>query len=209
MAAFPAGVHDCKAAIRWLRANADQYGVDPGRIGVHGSSAGGHLAALLGTSGGDAYLEGDGPNAEFSSAVQAVVDHFGPTDFLRMDDFLQPGWMVHLRPDSPESKWIGGFIAENAEKARLANPIAYVDPADPPILIVHGDKDSTVIFNQSELLFKALSKAGVQTKLVKVSNAGHGYRPVPEGAEISPSREEIAAMEAGWFESLLGRPKAK
>lgn len=201
-APFPAGVHDCKAAIRWLRANAAKYGVDPDRIGVIGGSAGGHLCALLGTSGGDPYLEGDLGNQQYSSRVQCVIDQWGPTDFLRMDDVS--GTIHHLGPNSPESLWIGGPITEHKDLVRKANPITYVDPRDPPILIIHGEEDHTVIIGQSELLYDALKKAGVETKFVRVKNAGHGLRPTPPGAEISPSREELVKLQAEWFTKHLG-----
>jgi acetyl esterase/lipase len=142
-ALFPAGVHDCKTAIRWVRAHADWYGIDPDRIGVTGGSAGGHLVALLGTSGGDEYLEGPGPYPGYSSRVQAVVDHFGPTDFLRMNDV--PGAIDHDAAKSPESLWLGKPINEVKDLVTKANPITYVDSDDPPILIVHGEVDRLVI----------------------------------------------------------------
>ncbi len=200
-ALFPAGVHDCKTAIRWLRAHAGQYSIDPERIGVAGTSAGGHLSALMGTSGGDPYLEGDGPYADYSSRVQAVVDHFGPTDFMRMNDVK--GRIDHFAPDSPESQWVGDPIREYPDLVRKANPITYIDSADPPTLIIHGEKDGLVIIGQSELLYEALKGAGVETKLVRVKNADHGYGPNPEGATISPGREEIDAQERRWFERVL------
>lgn len=200
-AVFPAAVHDCKTAIRWARAHADQYGIEPERIGAFGGSAGGHLAAIIGTSGGDAYLEGDGSYPSFSSRVQAVVENYGPTDFLRMND--APGRMDHDSPTSPESAFIGGPIQENPEQVRKANPIAYVDPSDPPVLIIHGKNDMSVPYNQSELLYEALRKAGVTAKLVPVENAGHGFKPEPSEATISPSREEIQAMQIDWFKKHL------
>ena len=203
VALFPAGVHDCKRAIRWVRAHAKRYRIDPDRIGVMGTSAGGHLVALLGTSGGDPYLEGDEGYLEYSSRVQAVVDHFGPTDFLRMSDV--PGSIDHLAEDSPEALWLGGPIQELPDLVERANPITYIDKDDPPILIVHGEKDQLVIIGQSELLCDALRGAGVKTKFVRVKNAGHGYRPIPEGATVEPSLEEIKRLQMEWFEEVLGR----
>ncbi|UCC96327.1 MAG: alpha/beta hydrolase [Phycisphaerales bacterium] len=196
VAPFPAAVQDCKAAIRWLRANAEKYHIDPDHIGIWGTSAGGHLVAILGTSGGDQYLEGYGGNAEYSSDVQAVVDHFGPTDFLKMGG-------NHLASNSPESRFLGGKITGLPDQVRRANPITYVDKNDPPMLIIHGKEDRTVIFNQSELLYAALQKAGVIAKLVPVANAGHGYRPTPQGATTSPRRPEIDDMELEWFRQYL------
>jgi acetyl esterase/lipase len=203
VACFPAGVHDCKTAIRWVRAHAKTYGIDPERIGVFGQSAGGHLVALLGTSGGDDYLEGDGPYSKYPSTVQAVVDHYGPTDFFRMND--QAGKIDHDAADSPESLWVGGPIAEHPDRGRRANPITYVDTQDPPILMIHGENDQLVVFNQSELLSQALKKANVTSELVRVKHADHGYRPNPRGSVISPTRAEIEEMEFAWFAKHLVR----
>lgn len=166
-AVFPAQIEDCKAALRWLRANAKTYNLNPEHIGVWGSSAGGHLAALLGTSGEVEALEGKGGNAKQSSRVQCVVDYFGPTDFTKMGG-------NHDKAGSPESNLIGGAVSSNADKAKKANPIVYITKDDPPFLIVHGDKDTTVPFNQSELLAADLKSAGVQVELVPLKGAGHG-----------------------------------
>jgi acetyl esterase/lipase len=170
-AIFPAQLEDCKAAVRFLRANATRYGLRNDRIAAWGASAGGNLAALLGTagSGGD--------------AVQAVVDFFGPTDFLKMDAVALPGGQRHDAADSPESQLIGGPIQENMEKAARANPIAYVTKRAPPFLIVHGDRDLLVPFNQSELLYNALRKAGVEATFCPLAGAGHGG-PQFESPEI-------------------------
>ncbi len=178
-ATWPAQVHDCKAAIRWIRGNADRYKLDPDRIGVIGSSAGGHLAAMLGTSGAIASLEGDlGAHGKRSSKVRCVVDQFGPSDLLSMND--APGQMDHNAPDSPESQLIGGTLQEHKEKARAASPISYVSPEDPPFLILHGTKDPLVPFNQSERLDAALKEAGVETYFVPIEGAGHGGFGSPE-----------------------------
>lgn len=166
-ARFPAQIEDCKAAIRWLRASARTYHLDPDHIGVWGASAGGHLVALLGTSGDVKELEGkDGPPDQ-SSRVQAVVDWFGPTDVTRMGG-------SHDGPNSPEARLLGGPVQENKDKAERANPIAYVSKDDPPFLILHGDQDATVPFNQSELLADALRKAGLDVTFQPVKGAGHG-----------------------------------
>lgn len=170
-AKFPAQIEDCKCAIRFLRAKAKEYGIDPDRIGVWGPSAGGHLAALLGTSGGVKELEGSGGWADQSSRVQAVVDWFGPTDFLKMGK----NKIDHDAATSPESQLIGGAIQENQEKVAKANPITYVTKDDPPFLIMHGDKDDLVPLSQSEMLQEALQKAGVESTLHVVQGAGHGF----------------------------------
>jgi acetyl esterase/lipase len=172
-AVFPAQIHDCKAAVRWLRANARKYDLNPDRFVAWGASAGGHLVALLGTSGGVAELEGSVNDLKESSRVQAVVDWFGPTDFLHIGD--APSDIAHNAPDSPESKLIGGPILENKDKATKASPITYVSKDAPPFLIMHGDQDRTVPFSQSELLYEALKKAGVNATLVPVKGAGHGF----------------------------------
>jgi acetyl esterase/lipase len=158
-AKFPAQIHDCKAAVRWLRANAAKYNLDPNKFVAWGGSAGGHLVALLGTSGGVAELEGNVNDLKESSRVQAVVDWFGPTDFLHIGDAESD--LQHNAPDSPESKLIGGALLENKDKAAKASPITYVSKDAPPFLIMHGDRDRTVPFNQSELLYAALKKAAI------------------------------------------------
>ncbi len=174
VAKFPAQTYDCKAAVRWLRAHASEYQLDPNRIAAWGASAGGHLSAMLGASGGVTDLEGDLGNPDQSSRVQAVVDFYGPTDFLLMDSQAIPGGMKHDPPDSPESELIGGPIQENKEKTARANPITYVNPGDPPFLILHGERDPLVPVGQSAILFDALRKAGVQVTFHRIAGAGHG-----------------------------------
>ena len=172
-ATFPAQIYDCKAAVRWLRANAEQYYIDPDRIGVWGTSSGGHLAALLGTTSEVRELEGNLGNQGYSSEVQAVVDFFGPTDFLQMD--AAGSEITHDAPDSPESKLIGGPIRDNQEKVAAANPITYVSKDDPPFLIVHGKRDRLVPYQQSQLLHTALVKSRVESTLYVLKEAGHGF----------------------------------
>jgi acetyl esterase/lipase len=173
-AIFPAQIEDCKAAIRWLRAHAKQYGLNPDRFGVWGSSAGGHLVALLGASGGVREFD-VGAHLDVSSRVQAVCDYYGPTDLLQMDAHALPeARLKHDPATSPESRLIGGAIQENKEKTTRANPIVYVSKDDPPFLIVHGDKDPVVPIHQSQLLFEALKKAGVSVHFHTIKGAGHG-----------------------------------
>jgi acetyl esterase/lipase len=166
-ALFPAQIEDCKAAIRWLRANAKKYSLDPDHIGVWGASAGGHLVALLGVTGGVKDLEGDEGNLDQSSRVQAVVDWFGPTDFNTIGKGLND-------PKSPVSRLIGGPPQENKEKAAKASPITYVGKDAAPTLIMHGDKDNLVPISQSEELAAALKKAGVEVTFQVVKGNGHG-----------------------------------
>jgi acetyl esterase/lipase len=170
-AIFPAQIEDCKAAIRWLRANAEKYKLDPDHIGVWGASAGGHLVALLGTTGGVKDFDVGG-NLKYSSRVQAVCDFFGPADLTTMGDY--PSKLKHNDPGSPESKLIGGAPPENKEKALRASPVTYVSKDSAPFLIMHGDKDPTVPFQQSEELADALKKAGVEVTFKPIAGAGHG-----------------------------------
>jgi acetyl esterase/lipase len=170
-AVFPAQIEDCKAAIRWLRAHSKEFGLDAKRFGVWGSSAGGHLVALLGTSG--EVKEFDvGANLDQSSRVQAVCDYYGPTDLAVF--VTTPGYERHATADAPEAKLIGGAVLENKAKAARVNPITYVSKDDPPFLIVHGDQDPTVPINQSQLLFEALKKTGVSAHFHTIHGAGHG-----------------------------------
>ena len=164
---FPAQIEDCKAAIRWLRANATKYQIDPDRIGVWGASAGGHLVAMLGVTGSVKELEGTGGNLDQSSRVQCVVDWFGPSDLLTMAG-------SHDTPGSPESRLISGAVQENKEKARNASPVTYVSKDSAPFLIMHGDQDNVVPPGQSEELAAALKKAGVEVTLQIVPGNGHG-----------------------------------
>ena len=172
-AKWPAQIHDCKAAIRWIRANADKYRLDPDRIGVIGDSAGGHLAAMLGTSGGVDDLDGVlGEHTDVSSQVQCVVDQFGPSDLLAMKDY--PSRLDHDQANSPEGMLIGGRVSENQEIADSASPITYVSDDDPPFLIIHGNRDMVVPYNQSERFAAALKQAQVECAFMTVDGAGHG-----------------------------------
>ena len=200
-AIFPAAIADCKAAVRWVRANAKEYGMDPNRVGAWGSSAGGHLVALLGTAGDvaewDAIHE---ENAGYSSRPDAVCDWFGPTDFLRMNDF--PSKIDHNAKDSPESRFIGAEIQSVPKKTQRANPINFISKQTPPFLIVHGDNDMSVCYNQSELLHEALLKAGVPSRLYKVVGGGHGFRDAK-----NDTSDSLFKMAADFFDQqFLAKP---
>lgn len=173
-AKFPAQIEDCKCAIRFLRAKAKEFNIDPERIGVWGASAGGHLSAMLGTAGDVKEFEGSGGWEGFSSRVSAVCDWFGPSDLLAMVG--EQSTIDRTGPNCPEALLIGGPLLENKDKAVKASPITYVTPDDPPFLIMHGDKDMVVPFSQSKRLFDALKKAGVEVTFVKLKGAGHGGR---------------------------------
>ncbi|MHB0937576.1 MAG: alpha/beta hydrolase fold domain-containing protein [Armatimonadota bacterium] len=167
-AIFPGQIHDCKAAVRWLRANAESYGLDPDHIGVWGDSSGGHLAALLGTSGGVQTLEGSEGNTGMSSRVQCVCDWYGPADLV--EAFTAPGIPENAYRASFVFKLLGG---KDRGKAALASPITHVTPDDAPFLIMHGTKDRVVPLAQSRRLKDALKSAGVPVQLVVLPGASH------------------------------------
>ncbi len=188
-AKFPAQIEDCKAAVRWLRAHASEYRLDPNHFAAWGASAGGNLAAMLGTTGDTKEFD-IGANLDQTSRVQAVVDYFGPTDFLQMDAHRLPNGQVHDAANSPESELIGGAIQDNKAKTAKANPITYVTTGDPPFLICHGDQDPLVPHHQSELLEAALKKASVPVTFYTVKGAGHGGFKDPKVPEMT--REFLA-----------------
>lgn len=168
-AQFPAQIEDCKAAVRWLRANSAKHQIDPDRIGAVGFSAGAHLSCLLGTANKKDGLEGKGGNSEQSSRVQAVVSFFGPTDFTEKtwtkeveDFFLVP--------------FLGGPYEEKKDLYRKCSPIVYVNKENPPFLFFHGTKDPLVNIRESDKLAKKLTAAGVYAKLVTMENEGHGWK---------------------------------
>lgn len=188
-ATFPAQIHDVKAAVRFLRANASALRLDPRRFATWGTSAGGHLAALLGTSAGVAALEDAAQgNGSVSSAVQAVIDCYGPTDLQRMDSALKANGCGggHDEPDSPESKMLGcttrGLV--DCPAAKAANPITYADASDPPTLIGHGLADCTVPHQQSQLLHDALLAAGVTSSLRLKEGGSHAIASCPDDGAI-------------------------
>jgi acetyl esterase/lipase len=172
-ATWPAQIHDVKAAIRWVRANAGAHGLDPDRIAVWGRSAGGHLALMLGTSGDVPALEGElGPHRGVSSRVSGVANFFGPTDFLA--EIGQPSDLDRTRPDAPEALLIGGPLLDRPATARAASPVSYVGSDDPPVLTVHGTDDRTVPYDQGVRIDAALRRAGVPSTLVTIEGGGHG-----------------------------------
>ncbi len=180
VAKFPAQIHDCKAALRWIRKNAEQYNLNPHRIGVIGASAGGHLASLMGTSGNAADLEGElqPGEAAFAGPVQATVNFFGLSDMSQIEDQRQRlrnviGPRSYNRRDSIVSLLFGGSPANMPNQVQKANPVAYVEAGMPPFLHIHGAKDRIVPLGQSELLHDALLTAGNDTELHVVEKAGH------------------------------------
>lgn len=173
-ATFPAQIYDCKAAIRWLRANADHFGYDGDRIGAVGASAGGHLVALLGTTGGVDSVEGHiGQDLDVSSRVQAVVDYFGPTDFFL--DVRTGSREPHIAPE-PVEKLFGGTPSARQEIALMASAARFVTADDPPILIIHGDLDPVVSVEQSLYLKSLYEQNGLDSELIRVPDKGHDGR---------------------------------
>ncbi|MDB6004498.1 MAG: Carboxylesterase [Prosthecobacter sp.] len=176
---WPAQVYDCKAAIRWIRAHAKELNLDPDKIAVMGSSAGGHLSSLIGTSGDVKELEGDlGPNTSFSSRVQCVVNLCGPQDFtqaLMYDKEKKP-----VLDDPAVKGLLGGNYEEKHTEAVAASPVTYVTQDDPPFITLHGSADQRVSFHHAETIHAALQKAGVPSLLIPITNGGHGSVSHPE-----------------------------
>lgn len=178
-APYPAQINDVKAAVRFLRAHADDYHIDASFIGITGFSSGGHLASLAGTSndvkvctinGVSADIEGSvGSHPTYSSAVNAVVDWFGPIDMARMDNCKGP-----KEGDSPEAALIRGNPADNLEMIALLNPITFLDESDPQFLVIHGDADNVVPHCQSELFADALQEKGLLNAFISVPEGQHG-----------------------------------
>lgn len=186
-ALFPQQAHTCKAAVRWLRAHARELGYIADKIGVLGASAGGHLASCMGASNGNSGLEGRvGSYLEESSSVQAVVDFFGPTDFIHMLKFESA--LDHAASDSPESLLLGDTVSRVPEKVAEANPITYISEHTCPFYIVHGDQDPLIPWQQSELLRDSLLANAIPVELLMVEGAGHGGSEIAE-ASVGPVRE--------------------
>ncbi len=183
-AVWPSQIYDCKAAVRWLRANADAYKLNPDKIAVWGGSAGGHLSAMLGTTGGVSQLEDLSlGNPEYSSRIQAVVNWFGPTNFIKMDDQLKESAvenpMRHSIPSSPESRLLGKNIIQVPELVKQADPTTWVSFDDTPFLIQHGTEDNLVPYQGSVILARKLGKAVGHSNvgLELFPNTGHGNGP--------------------------------
>jgi acetyl esterase/lipase len=169
-AVFPAQIFDCKAAVRFLRGHAREFGIDPNRIGIWGESAGGQLASLMGATNGRRDYEGTEGNLNVSSQVEAVCDWFGPSDFLQANDVTTGAGTTAVK------QLFGGLISAHVEAARFASPAQQVTQGNlPSFLIMHGDQDRLVPEHQSEVLYQKLKIAGANVQLVVISHAGHGY----------------------------------
>ena len=177
-AIFPAQIQDCQSAIRWLRAHAKRYNFDTDHLGVVGSSAGGHLSALVGTSGGKDAFAPIGGNEDQSDRVQAVCDIYGPADFSTVvrqanDDKNVKNIFAFNTPSDPYSGLIGASLNEKA-KADAVSPLHYVSKDCPPFLILHGTHDTLVPYAQSVQFEAALKAQGVSVWLQTLPGAGHG-----------------------------------
>lgn len=213
IATFPAQINDVKAAIRWLRANYGRYHFDGNHIGIWGDSAGGHLSALAGTSGNVPEVEGSIGIPNVPSNVQAVVDWYGPTDFNAIPLAFNEPIPNPMRDDFwlryKDHPWygityavtllLGGPVGEHQDLVRLANPLTWIDPTDPPFLVYHGEPDNVVPVSQSDMFVSALQGNGVGVEYVRPGDRGHTWAD-PGGAGYSPW---LIDMTLGFFDRVL------
>jgi acetyl esterase/lipase len=186
-AAFPAPLHDVKAAVRWLRHHAGDLELDQSRFAVWGESAGGHLAALVALSGDDPAVAGTGVVQGVSDAVRAGVIWYAPSNLLTMAAQNHPeGLQDHDAPDSPESRLVGGPVQELPKESAAASPVNYVSPDAPPLLVVHGEQDRIVPVGQSRELYERLAAVGAPAELRIVPGADHCF----VGADLAPLVQE-------------------
>lgn len=182
---FPAAVHDVKAAVRWLRANAKKYNIDPNRIGVTGGSAGGHLVQFLGVTAGVPEFEGAGGNPEQSSAVTCVVNLYGPSDFTK-----SYGKSVDAHEVLP--LWFGGNLEQARHKHIIGSPLPWVTPHAAPTLLIHGTEDKYVAYEQALWMRDRLQVCGVEVELLTLEGAGHGFK----GADAEKAEQALLAYFA-------------
>lgn len=166
---FPAAVYDVKAAVRWMRANAEKYQIDPDRIGTTGGSAGGHLAQFLGVTSGVKKFEGDGGNAGCSSSVKCVVNFYGPSDFTKSYDAS-----VDAKDVLP--LFLGGNLQQERHRHIESSPLYWVTPEAAPTLFVHGTKDAYVAHEQAEWIVDRMKAADVEATLMTIEDGDHGFR---------------------------------
>lgn len=178
---WPTNIHDCKTAVRWLRANADRLQIDVDHIGVIGGSAGGHLASLLAVSGPSAGLDPQEPFGNLSCAVQCAVSMYGATEFTDKKNAVM---------------MLGKNLADGPELYKAAYLTTHIDSQDPPFLILHGTADKTVPVEQSEMLAKALKQAGVEHELVLVEGAPHTFH-------LQPKERDLRPLVLGFFDKHL------
>lgn len=189
-APFPAAPMDVLTSVRYFRANAAKWNIDPNRIGLYGTSAGATLAVYAAVASNTGKYD-SGVWADQSSRVSAAAGHFGPMDF------------VNVPLTGAEIRYLGGTPQEKPDVAREASPVFNVDSTDPPIILFHGDNDPLVPVKHSELMFEALQNAGVPSSFTKVANAGHGFTPTPPGSTVSPSPAVIEQQTLDFFRKYL------
>jgi acetyl esterase/lipase len=185
---FPAAVQDVKAAVRFLRANATKYNIDPSKIGALGGSAGGHLVLMLALTANVPEFEGSGPNRAESSAVQCVVDYYGPTDFTQ--SYAKSVDAAEVLP-----LFLSGDLVHNRPEHMRASPLNWVTPDAAPILAIHGTADTYVAYEHSLWLIERLIAAGVPAELETIPGAGHGFK----GTDAKRADEQAL----GWLEKYL------
>lgn len=188
---FPAAIEDVKSAVRFLRANAAKYNIDPAHIGARGGSAGGHLVLMLGLTAGVKEFESAGPNQDQSTAVQCVVDDYGPTDFTQ--SYAKSVDAAEVLP-----LWFGADLTHNRLAHMRGSPLNWVTPNAAPILAIHGTADPYVAYEQSLWIIERLIAAGVPAELETITGAGHGFK----GADLQRSDDRAFA----WFDKYL-KPK--
>jgi acetyl esterase/lipase len=213
-ATFPAPVIDVKTAVRWVRSVADKYSFDSEKIGLWGSSAGGHLAACAALSSQDQFMSEE--HSGFSSAVNAVLDGYGPTDFAMIDadrgkplaaqsdaeSILVKDVLPANDPNSFESRLIGAAVGNSPSKAQAANPINYVRAGAPPFLIMHGQSDPLIPWQQSWLLFEALDRRSNDATLILIERLGHGFFNRPNLDAVEPGKITIHRSHANLRDSV-------
>ncbi len=178
---WPQNIHDCKTAVRWLRANDKRLQIDPDHIGVIGGSAGGHLTSLLALTGPADGLDPTAPYGEFSCSVQCAVPMYGAGE---------------VRDSKSAKAMLGKTRAEAPDLYKLASPITHADPKDPPFLILHGTADATVPVEQSEILANTLKQAGVEHELVLVKDAPHTF-------DLQPKQQDLRPLVLKFFDKHL------
>jgi len=198
---FPAAVYDVKAAVRWMRANAKKYNIDPKRIGTTGGSAGGHLAQFLGVTGGVKKFEGFGGNSRLSSSVDCVVNFYGPSDFTK-----SYGASVDAAKVLP--LFLGGNLQQKRHLHIVSSPLYWVTPNAAPTLCIHGTQDRYVAHEQAVWLVDRMKAAGVEAKLMTIEGVGHGFRGASKATRARIEEARIAFFDKYLKEKKVIQPAA-